>query len=749
MNIKPAHTSHRITLALALLLPLKAIAGASFAPAAAPAMPRPPVVSGKLDARLAVIAHAAAEQRLAPLMGAALNRELTRQNSPLQARWNAAGQVQVYLHYDRFGLPPSRTELSALGATRVVRSPALGVVQAWVPATQLNAAASLPEVARVTVPRYAYAKRAPHSGAMPRTGSVDTEGDQILGAATFRQATGYTGQGITLGVLSSGATGIAQDQSTGDLPSNVWVDPNYPGSGAEGTAMMEIIYDLAPGVKRLLFCGPNTTADFVNCLSDMANQGVNVIVDDLGFPGVALFTDGGFATAVENFAQAHPGIQLVTAAGNDATAFWAGTWNSTPVNVTVNGVHYTQAQNFGTAAAPDAQMSFGVQPGDTVSWVVEWDDPWVDSSSITKTTPNDPNDYDVVLFGANGTALACNQGINLSTTNGSCNQTNTQPLNTPGPQPLQGNQWQNTGKSAVTVYLDIFYVAGNPGPAIKVQVFSQNANKVSTSPQTPTGSIYGQSALPYPYEITVGAINAGDAFNGNYIIEPYSSRGPVQLQFPSPTSRMKPDFVSVDCVQVTGVGGFPAPFCGTSAAAPHIAGLIALLESAYPAPNPYQLLQDGAIPLGNGTPNGIYGYGLANIQDTLNKVPPPLAVSFTVPSTVTTATPVTFQGGCLANGSANGVTYSWNFGNTASPATSTATNPAVTFSSAGNIAVSLQCTNNQGTTNTVTRSVNVTAPPASNTGSSSSHGGGGSLDLFTLALLLLSAGAVTRRKAGG
>ncbi|MGH8403830.1 MAG: hypothetical protein ACRESO_10595, partial [Gammaproteobacteria bacterium] len=53
--------------------------------------------AGKLAPRLAVIAHAATHQETESLMAPALLRQLFRRNSPLDARWNAAGQVQVYL----------------------------------------------------------------------------------------------------------------------------------------------------------------------------------------------------------------------------------------------------------------------------------------------------------------------------------------------------------------------------------------------------------------------------------------------------------------------------------------------------------------------------------------------------------------------------------------------------------------------------------------------------------------------------
>ncbi len=703
----------------------------------------PVIGAHKLDARLAAIAAAAAGHRVAPLMSTALTRQLFLQNSPLAVRWNAAGQVQVYLHFDRYGNPPGETKLSMIGATNVVISPELNVVQAWIPANKLAAAAALSEVTRVTVPRYAFVKRAPDVGALPRTGSVDTQGDSILGAQQFRQTTGWTGQGVTVGVISNGDDSIASSQKTGDLPKNIWNDPNNAGSfkssGDEGTAMMEIVYDLAPGVKRLGFCGPQTTVDFVTCLNDFTNDiNANIIVDDLGFPGVAMFTDGGFAIAVENFAMNHPTIQLVSAAGNDAQGFWAGTWNPTPVNVRVNGVTYTQAQTFGTGT----QASFTVQPGDNVFWILEWDDPWVDSPP-PGSTPNDPNDYDIVLFNStSGAPLACNQGINISdpgppTSTGAyqpCNQTNSQPTNTPGPQPVQGNAWTNQGMTAQTVYLQIFKVAGNPGDQLKLVINSQKSNIITLNPNTPGGSIYGHPALAFPYEITVGAVPAGNTSQ----IEPFSSQGPVNLPL-IPDMRMKPDIVGVDCVNTTGAGSFSEPFCGTSAAAPHIAGLLALLESAYvgSGKTPFELIQDGASNSTN--QNNTFGYGLPSLMETLSIDLVPLANSFTIPpGTITSGTAVTFTGGCLTNGSSSGVTYDWNFGPSASPATSDAPNPSVTFNAAGNFSVSLKCSNGQGLNNIVTQSVTV------NSGGGKSGGGG--LGMLALACLLIIRLAAVRRK---
>ena len=60
----------------------------------------------------------------------------------------------------------------------------------------------------------------------------------------------------------------------------------------------------------------------------------------------------------------------------------------------------------------------------------------------------------------------------------------------------------------------------------------------------------------------------------------------------------KPDFTAADGVSVTGVGGFPSPFFGTSAAAPHAAAIAALLKSARPGITPEEVraaLLSGAI----------------------------------------------------------------------------------------------------------------------------------------------------------
>lgn len=689
----------------------------------------------KLDRHLAPIAAAAAIHAEGALRDAALARQALHGSSLLEPHWNGAGEVQVYLHYDPASNTPDLEQLSALGATEITPSPELRVIQAWVPARSLAAVANLPGVQRVSVPRYALTKRVASPQTVSRTGSVDTQGDGILGARSFRGATGINGAGIAVGVISGGDDHIGTSQSSGNLPANIWNDPKDKGgtggfspasSGDEGTAMMEIVYDLAPGVKQLGFCGPATSVDFITCLDDLKSGiSANVIVDDLGFPGGAMFSTDDFTQGVEKFVNANPSIRLVTAAGNDGTAYWQGTWSPTAVTTNVNGVSYTQAQTFNSSGGAVPYLHIIANVGDTLGYIVEWGDSWSDSA-----TTNDPNDYDVVVFDApsSGTAVACNQGINVGPPSGSsiCNQHNTSALNTPGPQPVQGSTWT---ASQADYYLEVFYKAGTPSKNIKILVFDQQAAQVLVDPAT-AGSIYGHSALPYPNEITVGAV---DALATGLPLESFSSLGPVEFGTTNQASQsiMKPDFVAPDDVSISGAGGFENPFLGTSAAAPHIAGLVALLMSGYPGQSPYTLLRKAA---GNTVQNGNFGFGLPNMETLLSEglYPTPTVVikSPTNNSTVNTGTKVTFTGSCTAHGSGS-VAYDWNFGSSGIPDSKLAS-PSVTFSKAGSFVVTLTCTSG------------LVAGAAKITVTASAPSGGGTLGI--LSLLGLAAAALGRRR---
>ncbi len=102
-----------------------------------------------------------------------------------------------------------------------------------------------------------------------------------------------TGYGIKVGVLSNGMNHWEQSARNGDLPNSIsFINTSqgasddttlYPGS--EGTAMQEIIHDFAPNANLYFGAENNNTTplDFRDEISELANNGCKIIVDDVSW----------------------------------------------------------------------------------------------------------------------------------------------------------------------------------------------------------------------------------------------------------------------------------------------------------------------------------------------------------------------------------------------------------------------------------------------------------------------------------
>lgn len=117
----------------------------------------------------------------------------------------------------------------------------------------------------------------------------------------------------------------------------------------------------------------------------------------------------------------------------------------------------------------------------------------------------------------------------------------------------------------------------------------------------------------------VGALNTGTD-----TIADFSSRGPVTADG---SNRRKPDLTAPGTYIRSSVpgGGYQDGYSGTSMAAPHVAGAVALLWSAVPALRGQisateQILNDTAVPIfsnacsSSGSPNNTYGYGRLDVK---------------------------------------------------------------------------------------------------------------------------------------
>src|SRR5579863_9015811 len=118
-------------------------------------------------------------------------------------------------------------------------------------------------------------------------GSVETEGDITHRAVDARGAFGVDGTGLSIGVLSDGVTSMALSQATGDLPPTCGTPPCFTvlagqaGAGDEGTAMLEIIHDMAPGASLYFATADNSITSFAANIRALRTAGCNIIVDDV------------------------------------------------------------------------------------------------------------------------------------------------------------------------------------------------------------------------------------------------------------------------------------------------------------------------------------------------------------------------------------------------------------------------------------------------------------------------------------
>lgn len=486
------------------------------------------------------------------------------------------GMVQVYVKV-LTNVATETATLQAHGAVVEVSNEEHKLIQAWVPAEKLQDLAALPQVQAIRPPDYG----------VTSVGSKQTQGDRILKADQLR-ARGIEGAGVRVGVISDGNDGYTAAQASGDLPSGVQ-PVTFPGNGAEGTAMLEIVHDIAPKAQ-LGFCGPRTTLEMIVCVNDLANVfGADIIVDDLAFLGEPYFEDGIVAQAVSTLVTR--GVFYTSSAGNFAREHYEN--NIRPITSGQFVFH-----DFGAAAGGQTDPTLGVtlQPGATLTAYLQWNDPWGRSA----------NDYDLFLYDQNITALLA---LSINRQAGVGN-------------PFELIQYANTSGQARIVNLVITKVSGVDR---RLEIFTPKCNCLLEYP-IESDSIVGHQAVPGV--VATAAIGADEP--GNDLAQSYSSRGPSTIFFPAPVVRTKPDIAAIDGVEVTGSGGFATPFSGTSAASPHVAGVAALLKNQSPGSSAADLinaLRNSAVDLGTPGQDTTYGAGRIDALAAANLLPFGLTVN--------------------------------------------------------------------------------------------------------------------------
>lgn len=439
-----------------------------------------------------------------------------------------------------------------------------------VPIPLLGSLADLPQVSFVRQPYPAK----PHA-------IVTSEGAKVIGADTWQKA-GISGKGVKVGIMDLGFYGYQSLLGT-ELPAKVTArsfrtDRDITGKKEEhGTAIAEIIYDLAPDAG-LYLANFGTDLEFGNAVNWLINNKVDIISCSVGWINAGPYDGTGPVDDVVDNARDNHGILWFQSAGNEADGHWGGIWTDT----TRDGY-----QNFYGGAKFNSIYARG---GTYISIALNWDDPWGASS----------NDFDLYLYDNNYREVA--------------NSLN----------------WQ-TGKENPTeriVYFattsGFYHIAIRKYDASRNVKFSLFSLDYDLRYKVPEGSI----GIPADAK---GAIAVGATKYTDDKLESFSSQGPTL------DGRVKPDLAAPDGVSTATYG--KNDFYGTSAAAPHAAGAAALLKSLYPSWDASRIqahLEGLAKDLGRYGKDNQYGAG----RVSLGLVPvTPTPVVTKTPTPVTTGTP--------------------------------------------------------------------------------------------------------------
>jgi subtilisin-like proprotein convertase family protein len=412
-----------------------------------------------------------------------------------------------------------------------------------------------------------------------------SEGDRAHNADKARQQYGVTGIGVKICALSDGIDSLPASQAAGELPA-VDVLPGEAGSGDEGTAMLEIIHDLAPGAELGFATAFRSDASFADNIRKLRSQAsCDIIVDDVIYFKESVFQDWIIAQAVNDVTA--DGALYFSSAGNEGnvadgtSGHWEGDFVDSGLGI---GKIAGTAHNFAGSNGVQIYQPISDASSAGVPVLLNWSDPNGASS----------NDYDLYLLDRNGNVISASQNY----------QTGTQ-------DPYERVNTSAFGGSGLRLAIVKFKGENRYLSLSALRGRFKDTAGVLTGYVT-NGEIFGHAAAkeafavaaapaadPLPFDLEPGdPPNPKGPFPGAYTgaskVERFTSDGPRRIIYnadgtaitPGNVSstggvvRQKPDITAADGVTTT-VPDFET-FFGTSAAAPHAAAIAGLVLSGNP-----------------------------------------------------------------------------------------------------------------------------------------------------------------------
>ncbi len=457
---------------------------------------------------------------------------------------------------------------------------------------------------------------------MTWTGSVTSQGDGVMSAPLARSTYNVNGDGIKVGIISDSFNllgGMAAGIASGNLPGpgnpNSFVTPvnivESTGGGIdEGRAMAELIHDVAPGAELMFHSAFNGVpaspgSQIAAAINNLASAGADIIVDDISFLFSPTYQDGVAAQAAK--AAYNAGIPYFSSAGNNSNNAYEGTYSP------IFGTNHNFDANANEGG--DNILNIGAIPNNgQVRATLWWDDPYPSSGGGTPTT-----NFQLGLYDFDLAAVVDGSSQNQLT----------------GADAFEFINFTNTTGATHSYGLFVEHSGGVANKLLKIQIVGQ---QIADDDDTNSPTVFGHAAA----EGAV-AVAASSVFSPN-TPEAFTGLGPTTILYDTAGNKLA-NAVIRDTPLITGPDGGNTSFFGidsaldgdtdpnffgTSAAAPHVAAVAALLMEraadlgfALTPTQIYNILFNSTVDIHTPGFDNLTGWGRLDALAALAKVPEP------------------------------------------------------------------------------------------------------------------------------